>query len=531
MFTSALEENLISRVAVGDMLRRRARDSADKIALVDFPDGERREYSYGELNGRVNQLVRGLRDRGVKQGDKLALMSLNQSDMLLVYFACYKMGVVIIPINFVQNPDDIRYNLEHSGTSVLVYHPQLEALSMQCMEGLSELRLTVNLGASSALAHCSLNELTEGHSDAELDDCIILERDTAQMMYTSGTTSRPKAVATSHLSLVMAALTGALELNIKQQKAHLIVLPLFHVAAMSLALPTLMTAGTLIIHESFDPSQVLDSIEQDHVGSALFLPMMWHALLQHDSLEKRNLSSFDVGLYAMAPMDVGTLNKVRERFNCEMHLGSGQTEFAPSACLYRDKSPTEFGEGNYWGKPVATVDQAILDDEGNECAPGEIGEICWRGAQAMNGYYNNPEASAEASRFGWHHSGDLGLIDAEGQLLFLDRKKDTIKSGGENVSSMKVEQALLAFEGTIQAAAFAVPHPHWGEAVCACVVLQAEEENSEANIIAHCKTLLGNFEVPKRVIIVSSLPMTGTGKIRKVELRQQYSKLFAGSEA
>jgi long-chain acyl-CoA synthetase len=180
---------------------------------------------------------------------------------------------------------------------------------------------------------------------------------------------------------------------------------------------------------------------------------------------------------------------------------------------------------------VCTVDQAILDDDGNECAPGEIGEICWRGAQAMNGYYNNPEATAEASRFGWHHSGDLGLIDAEGQLLFLDRKKDTIKSGGENVSSMKVEQALLAFEGAIQAAAFAVPHPHWGEAVCACLVVQDNADATEDAVISHCKELLGKFEVPKRVMLVGELPMTGTGKVRKVELRQQYSQLFASSEA
>lgn len=530
MFTSALEKNLINRVAVGDMLRRRARDSGDKVALVDYPNGERREYTYGALNRKVNQLVRGLRSRDVKQGDKLALISSNQSDMMAVYFACYKMGVVIIPINFVQSPDDICYNLAHSGSSVVVYDPLLETLAMQCVEGLASIKLTVNMGSNSAQAHCTLDELADNQSADEIEDCIINERDTAQMMYTSGTTSRPKAVETAHLALVMAALTGAVELGIKKDSAHLIVLPLFHVAAISLALPTLFSSGTVIIHSSFDPLHVLHSIESERVDSALFLPMMWNALLLEPSLASRDLSSFEVGMYAMAPMDSTTLNKVRETFGCLMHLGSGQTEFAPSACLYLDKSPTEFGEGNYWGTPVCTVDQAIIDDNGNECAPGEIGEICWRGAQAMTGYYNNPEATAEASKFGWHHSGDLGLIDNEGQLLFLDRKKDTIKSGGENVSSMKVEQTLLGMPEVIQAAAFAVPHPHWGEAVCACVVTIPSATICEEDIVSHCKRELGKFEVPKRVMLVDQMPLTGTGKIRKVELRQQYQNLFYSTE-
>jgi len=526
-----LEQNLIERVTVGDMLRRRARDSADKLALVDFPGGQRREMSYSQLNQRVNQLAHGLQAKGFKQGEKLALVSSNQSDMLVVYFACYKLGIVTVPINFMQAAEDMRYNLEHSESVIVIYEDILADLISPCFTGNDHIRLSVQLGSNAGQADTSLDALLANQSDAEIEDRIIKDRDTAHMIYTSGTTSRPKAVETSHLSLVISALTSAVELDTTQGSAHLLILPLFHCAALSLAFPTLLRSGTLVLHGSFEPQKFIDSLEQDKIESALLLPMMWHALLGLPDLDKRDLSSFKIGIYAMAPMDANSLDRVRQAFGCEMHLGSGQTEFAPSACLYRDRSPTEFGEGNYWGKAVCTVDQIVIDDYGKEVPQGEIGEIAWRGPQAMTGYYKNPEASAETSKFGWHHTGDLGLIDDQGQLLFVDRKKDTIKSGGENVSSMKVEQALLSFAGVLQAAAFGLAHPRWGEAVCGCVIAVPGAELDEEAIIAHCKQHLGRFETPKRIIIADALPLTGTGKVRKVELRQQYKDLFVNEPA
>lgn len=531
MNTRELEQNLIERVTMGDMLRRRARDSGDKLALVDFPGGQRREMSYTQLNQRVNKLAHGLVAKGLQQGEKLALVSSNQSDMLVVYFACYKLGIIIVPINFMQAADDMRYNLEHSEAVAIFYEDILADLITPCLAGNDAIRLSVQLGATAGKADTSLEALLTDQSDTEIEDRIIKDRDTAHMIYTSGTTSRPKAVETSHLSLTIAALTAAVELDTRKGSAHLLILPLFHCAALSLTFPTLLRSGTLVLHGSFEPQKVIDSIEQDKIETALLLPMMWHALLSLPGIEKRDLSSFQIGIYAMAPMDANSLNRVRQVFGCEMHLGSGQTEFAPSACLFRDQSPTQFGEGNYWGKAVCTVDQAIIDDHGIEVPQGEIGEIVWRGAQAMSGYYKNPEASAEASKFGWHHTGDLGLIDDQGQLLFVDRKKDTIKSGGENVSSMKVEQALLSFEGVIQAAAFGLAHPRWGEAVCGCVIATPGTQLNEEALIAHCKQHLGRFETPKRVIISDALPLTGTGKVRKVELRQQYKDLFADEPA
>jgi len=526
MRNQALHQNLIERVAMGDLLRRRSRDSAHLPALVDFHKGKRQELSYGELNSRVNQLAHGFITKGLKQGDKLALISSNHSDMVTVYFACYKLGVVVVPINFMQSVDDIHYNFEHSESVAIVYENNFAELVLPCIEGNANIRFTTQIGPESGDADYCLDELIIGQSDSEIEDRIIKDRDTAHLIYTSGTTSRPKAVESSHLALLIAALTFSIEMEIAKQSKLLVVLPLFHCAALSILFPTLLRSGCVVIHGAFDPRSILDSIEQEKVEIAGFLPMMWNALLATPDVEKRDFSHFKMGIYAMSSMDGQILNRVRDVFGCLMHLGSGQTEFAPLACLYRDKSATEFDAGNYWGVPVCTVEQAIIDEQGNELPQGKVGEIVWRGAQVMSGYFKNQEASAHASQFGWHHSGDLGLIDSEGQLLFIDRKKDTIKTGGENVSSQKVEQVLESFEGVMQAAAFGVSHPHWGEAVCACVIAAPSVELDVAEIEKHCKAHLGKFEIPKTIILCETLPMTGTGKIRKVELRHQYRDIY-----
>ncbi|MCV6628148.1 MAG: AMP-binding protein, partial [Cellvibrionaceae bacterium] len=248
MTQQALNQNLIERVAVGDLLRRSSRSSGEHTALVDFPGGQRRTLSYRQLNQRVNQLARGLMAKGLQQGDKLALVSSNNSDMLVVYFACYKLGVVAVPINFLQGADDIRYNLEHSGTRAVVYENILANIIRPCMQGNDTIAFSAQIGSEPGAADYSLDELIAGQDSSELEDRIIRDRDTAHMIYTSGTTSRPKAVETSHLALVMAAMGAALELDIRKHSSVLLVLPLFHCAALSQTLPALLRASKVVLH-------------------------------------------------------------------------------------------------------------------------------------------------------------------------------------------------------------------------------------------------------------------------------------------
>lgn len=531
-----LNRNLIERVAIGDLLRRKAREAGQREAIVSYNNSQRIALSYYELNKQVNQLVRGLRSRGLKQGDRLALLASNCPEFFIVSFACYKAGIVLVPINVMQNVDDIAYNFEHAEVKAVVFEQQFETLALSASDGNTSIHSRIIISDNSAvtdqsIADDNLRSLISQQDSSEIEDIVIQDRDTAQLLYTSGTTSRPKGVKTSHLSLYLASLTSALNLSFGRNHRHYVVLPVFHCAALSMCLSTLQTSGTVVLQQSFDPAVVNIVLDSERIQSAVLLPVMWKALLQAPDSKKCGFSHFETGIYAMAPMDSDALGKLRKHFNAEFHLASGQSEFTPAACFYYDGSDSEFGEGNYWGVPSFIADQAILDDKGNEVPQGTEGEICWRGPQVMSGYLNNQEATDEVSQFGWHHSGDLGLIDSKGQLLFVDRKKDMIKSGGENVPSCKVEQVLLSIEGILQTGAFGVPHPHWSEAVCACVQLAPGSSLNEAEIIAECKKHLGGFQVPKRIFLVDSFPTTGTGKILKRELRETYKDLFTEETA
>jgi len=521
-----LNLNVISRVAMGDLIRRRARSDASADAIVEFRDGNRCTTSYLELNSRANKIAHGLRDNGLSQGDSIALVAGNSADFLAVMFACFKTGIVVIPINYLQNPDDVKYNFDHGEVRAVVYDQALEDLCCQCAQDLPAIHFKLSIGTDRGQADITFNEMLANQSDEEILDIMINDRDVAMVLYTSGTTSRPKGVEISHLALTLASLSNPLSLGLGRGGAQLNVLPMFHTTAINNAISILQVSGTFVIHAGFDPAAVVDSLEQEKIQSVVLLPMMWAALLGVPGVGERDFSNLTAAIYGMAPMNQATLIELRKMFGCDFHLGSGQTEFTPAPCIFYDRTPTEFGEGNYWGVATTLSEQAVLDDNGNECATGEVGEICWRGPQSMNGYLKNPEATAEVRGHRWHHSGDLGFIDAEGQLMFVDRKKDIIKSGGENVSSCKVEAALTGLENVSLAAVFGVPHPKWGEAVCAVVHLAPGTELDEEAAIDHCREQLAGFEVPKKVIAQPSIAVTSTGKVKKPELRAEYSDLF-----
>ncbi|RLA37860.1 MAG: hypothetical protein DRQ64_09310, partial [Gammaproteobacteria bacterium] len=261
---------------------------------------------------------------------------------------------------------------------------------------------------------------------------------------------------------------------------------------------------------------------------AILLPLMWKAMLGCPELEQHDYSSMQIGMYGMAPMDAPTLDKLSKVFGCPFTTGSGQTEINGVATVM-DTRWVGKKEGNIWGDGSITSDQAVMDDQGNILPPGEIGEVVWRCPQVMLGYYRNEEATREAQAFGWHHSGDIGYIDDDQQFCFVDRKKDIVKSGGENVSSVKVESCILACEGVANVGVIGLPHDHWGEAVTAVVSRKPGAELDEGSIVEHCKTILGGFETPKRVIILDQLPMTATGKVKKHVLREEYAELFANA--
>ncbi|HEY8488178.1 MAG TPA: AMP-binding protein, partial [Thermaerobacter sp.] len=308
----------------------------------------------------------------------------------------------------------------------------------------------------------------------------------------------------------------------------LLVLPIFHCAALNaILIPTLLVGGTAVFLRKYDVRDVMDALERYRVTHVLLLPMMWQELIQQPDAGQRDFSSVRRCLYAMAPMAPERIAEIRRFFpNADVVLGSGQTEFTPPTVFQRphhqDTKPAS------WGLPTVMTDVRIMDDQGNLLPRGQVGEIVYRGPQCMTAYWNNPEATAEAFRHGWFHSGDVGWMDEEGVVWFTDRKKDMVKTGGENVASIEVERALLAHPAVAECAVVGLPHERWGEAVTAFVLLKPGARAAEAELIAHCRERLAGFKVPKRVVFVDGFPRTGTGKIQKHVLRQEHQGLYAG---
>jgi len=275
------------------------------------------------------------------------------------------------------------------------------------------------------------------------------------------------------------------------------------------------------MQRGFDPQAMLDAIERHRISILVGLPMMYAAMLNHPTRAQRDLSSLRLCRYAMAPMSKTLLLELLDKFCPNFILQSGQTEVFPAATIFETHQQRQ-RFGSYWGVGTLVNEVAVMADDGRLLGPGEVGEIVFRGPNVMLGYYQDAEATAAAQRFGWHHSGDLGRWDDDGQLLFMDRLKDVIKSGGENVPSIKVEEVLLRHPAVLNAAVVGLPHDRWGEAITAFVVPRPGLQPTGAELIAHCKGHLGGFEVPKDIVLVEALPLSPTGKIQKFDLRQAH---------
>lgn len=524
---TVIEKNLIDRVAMGDVFRRKASCMPNSDALVEYRNGKRLCFTHIQLNNALNRVAHSLRSLGVKPGERVALAGLNSIEFALVAYGCMKGGFVVVPLNHHQGKDDLIYTLNHCEAKAIFVEDSLAEKFDTVKPELTSTDHWISLaitGSPVADHYLDFQTLLDGASDEEIVDVIIRDRDPLQILYTSGTTSKPKGVETSHLALFINSLAAAIELGIRSKMSGTSAMPMFHCAQHLISTTQLHTGGKVVIFREFNPKEFLQTIENEKLEFVFLLPLMWKALLEVPEIDSFDVSSMKVGMYAMAPMDQPSLLRLKERFGCPFKLGSGQTEMTPLATVFHDEWPDK--TGNYWGEAVLTADQAVMDDDGNILPDGETGEIVWRSPSVMNGYYKNPEATAEASKYDWHHSGDLGYFDEDHQLMFVDRKKDMIKTGGENVPSVKVERIVMAHPAVASVTVIGLPHEYWTEAVTAFVILKPEQTATEEEIIQLCKSELGGYEVPKRVVFLDELPMTATGKFQKVEIRKQYADLY-----
>jgi len=527
MHVSSLDKNLIERVNVGDILTRSAELYPDCIAVVD---GERR-ISYAEFDEHATRLGHALLSLGLETGDVVAVMARNCHELLVSYFACGRAGLVCAPVNLGLRPSEIAWCLRDSHARVLIAEADLRvSVDSVLGEDLPDLahRFWIAGGALEIPSGGqSLDTLLADGTTAPLE-VIVDDRDTVQLLYTSGTTANPKGVLTSHLAVTMAGLSNALMNRCEPGFTALIVLPLFHCAMLnSVTIPVLMCGGTVVLAKGFDVAQVPGLLEREQIHMVVLLPMMYGQLLSDPAAKERTYPHMRRAMYAMAPMPDERLHRIHAMFpQADVVLGSGQTEFTPATCVQRPEH--QWSKAKTWGTATAMTRVAIMDDDGRLLPRGETGELVYRGPQVMNGYLNQPQATAESMRHGWFHSGDVAHIDEDGAIWFKDRYKDVIKTGGENVASIEVERCLMEHPAVAEAAVIGVDHPHWGEAITGVVILRLGAIVDEAALIEHCRGQLAPFKIPKAIVVEAELPRTGTGKIQKHMVRNELKNLFNG---
>ena len=508
------------RHTLGDIPRRSARKQPDKTAIIDGDV----VLTFAEFDYLVDRAAAALHDNGFRPGDRVALLSRNSWQYAVLAFATARAAVVLVPINFMLTADEISYILAHSKASGFIVEAELAPTAEQAM-GLGGAVTTKAVltppGQTSPPGWADFSQWLTTTSPAptpHIDDDQLL-----RLMYTSGTESRPKGVMHTSRSLMWQYVSTIIAGSMSGDDIEIHSLPLYHCAQLDNFLATDIYLGaTSIILPRPDPELVLRTIERYRVTNYFGPPTVWISLLRSPVFDEVDLSSLRKGYYGASAMPIEILNEIRQRLpNLRLWNFYGQTEMAPLAsALGPDEQDTHAGAA---GRPVVNVESAILDDDDSPVATGVVGEIAHRSPHLMLGYLDDPAKTAEAFRGGWFHSGDLGYYDEHGLLHVVDRKKDMIKTGGENVASREVEEVLYQHDGVQEAAVFGVAHPVWVEAVVAAVVRRNGSPATEEELVAHCRTRLAGFKTPKQVFFVDSLPKNPSGKLLKRILRDRFS--------
>ena len=512
---------------LGDLLHRSAARTPQKAALKFRGVSE----TFAELNRAVNRAANGLTARGIKKGDRVALLSHNNRAFVVLRFALARIGAVTTPVNFMLNAEDVAYILDHSGACAIIAEDALCATADTALAALGKadmLRFAIPHADVATPDHWAPVATLLDHADDSEVWVDVDPDDPIQMMYTSGTESRPKGALLTSSALYAQYVSCITDGKMTGDAVSLHCLPLFHCAQLDCFLsPDLYLGATSILHDKADPAEMLAAIEAEGVTKLFCPPTVWIALLRHPDFDKRDLSSLNAGYYGASIMPTAIIEELMQRLpNMKLWNFYGQTEMAPIATILQPEDQlTKLGSA---GRPALNVDTRVVDDNDRPVAVGEVGEIVHRSPHLILEYYKDTEKTAEAFANGWFHSGDLGRFDADGYLYVVDRKKDMIKTGGENVASREVEEAIFHHPDVAEVAVFGIPHPTWIEAVTAIVVAKDGSSVTREQLMDYCRENLAGFKSPKHIEIVTQLPKNASGKILKKDLRVEYQGVFDG---
>jgi fatty-acyl-CoA synthase len=507
----------VRNAGLGSWPERRLLISPDRDAIWF----EGTTTSHAGFAFRVRRVAAALAALGVVSGDRVTWTGGNHPSALETLYACGQLGAIWVPLNARLAAPEAEFVLTHSGASVVVHGRDHGELADALRDRLPAVRHWVAVeppsdGGSGSLPY---EELLADADPEPRDEPVALD-DPCLIMYTSGTTGRPKGAVLTHGNMTWNAVNQLLGFDLAQDERTLALAPLFHIGGLNGTVnPTLLRGGCAVLVRRFDPAETLAVIEEQRVNSFFAVPTMLDAMAREPGFPTRDLSALRTIGAAGAPLPLPTLRTWLDR-GVTMQQAYGMTETAPGATVL-DSADAERKVGSA-GKPVFFTDVRVLRPDGSQADPGEVGEIVIQGPNVMTGYWNEPEQTAAVIRDGWYHSGDAGSVDDEGFLYVRDRYKDMIISGGENVYPAEVESALLELPEVLEAAVIGVPDPRWGEVGLAVVVpVPGTVPDPEALRIG-LRARLAAFKVPTYVELADELPRTATGKVRKPDLRRQY---------
>ncbi len=518
-------DSIVRRQTLSDLLRRSAARHPHKLAVAC---GDTR-WTYAEFDAITSRLAAGLAAQGVAKGTRVALLARNSHGFAAMRFALARLGAVLVPINFMLKAEEVAYILRHAGATLLGTDSGLAALARAAAALDTQVKQLLWLPAedpsepeAGMLDFRTLAACPDAPPHVELRPDDLL-----QIVYTSGTESSPKGAMLTHDAVLWQYVSCLVDAGISGDDLTLHALPLYHCAQLDVFFgPALYAGGSNIVTSKPVPDNLLPLIEKHRITSFFAPPTVWIALLRSPLFERTDLSSLRKGYYGASIMPVEVLRELAARLP-QVRLWNlyGQTEIAPLATMLGPED--QLRKPGSCGRAVLNVETRVVDDAMRDVAPGEVGEIVHRSPHLMLGYFHDDERTAAAFEGGWFHSGDLATIDAEGYITVVDRKKDMIKTGGENVASREVEEAIYKLPQVSEVAVIGVPHPRWVEAVVAVIVVKAGQQLDEAQVLAHCQAHIAGFKTPKAVVFADALPKNPSGKLLKRQLRELHTGVFA----
>lgn len=512
-------------MSIVEGLKNSARNNPEKTASIC--GGVR--LNFQEVDERVNRLSSALSGLGIVRGDRVAILSLNCHRFFELYYGVPQLGAVVVPINFRLQPQEIKYIVDHSGSRAIAVDPALAPLIEAVRPQLESIEHFILLSDERRDGYLAYEELLAGGSPI-FDAPDVSGDELLGLFYTSGTTAEPKGVMLTHRNMLANIAHSQGVYNYLPEDVYLHAAPMFHLADGAAVFSHTSRGATQAFIPRFDPKLVLETVSRERVSLLLLVPTMLNFVLGHPELDSYDLSSLRHLTYGASPIAPDLLRRAMQVLNCEFGQGYGLTEASPLlTVLTHEDHLAAVGKNEQrlasCGKAVQGVDVRVVKEDGSDAKPGEVGEIIARGPNIMLGYWKRPEDTEDALRDGWLHTGDLATVDEDGYIYLVDRKKDMIVTGGENVYSTEVEAVLYAHPAVKEAAVIPIPDPDWGEAVHACVALRDGKHAAAEELEEFCRERLANYKVPRSIEFVEGeLPKGGTGKILKKQLRERYWK-------